>query len=490
MVNHGSRILRGRIWRSALGLLLVTCIGGGAAAAPMAPDALRHAKIEWGSCPVMPPPGTRCGTLNVPEDWGQAATSRRIELPFMVIGSKDANRRPDPVVFLTGGPGVTAFYVLPLFGDAPFVEHRDVIVMEPRGFGYAKPALSCSGGTQGLAACERAFRQAGIDPDQYRTESLSHDLEALRIALAIEEWNLYAVSYGTYWALHHVRQYPGAVRSMILDSPYPPQASYEWTRPSALNAFDRVFDACRADPGCNADFPDLRHRFVDALRRAELSKIHVGTQTLGGGELFHALYGHVYASPSLAQVPRLIDAAARGDFETVFAAVPSYGAAPEGLDPSRIMASGLNASVECADDIFQPATADTRVAYLRPWPADIVSLIQPEGWNYDGICAAWKVPRSADVLGLAVHSAIPTLILVGAFDPITPPEFGEAAALTLSHSTLLVDPAAAHAVVTTRHACVWQAVRDVLSDPATEIDLSCVGAIPPVRWQPRAARAN
>ncbi len=489
-MNHGSQSRRRSIWLSALGLLLAIGVGGEAAAGAVPPETLREARIEWGNCPVTPPPKTHCGTLTVPEDWSHAATSRRIEMPFAVIGSKDADPRPDPVAFLTGGPGVTAFFVLPLLGEAPFVEHRNVIVMEPRGSGYAKPALLCSGGTAGLAQCERAFRDSGVDPDQYRTESLAHDLEALRLALGVAQWNLYGVSFGTFWALHHVRLYPAAVRSMILESPDPPQAGYAWTRTAALNAFDRVFDACRADIGCNADYPDLRHRFVDVLRRSANTKIQPGLDSRSSGDLFSILYHHLYSTLSLAQVPRLVDAAARGDMETVVASVPTWGTAPEAFDAGKFVASGLNASVECADDIFQPVTLDTRISFRRPWPADVIALIRPEGWNYDQICSAWKVTRAADTLGLAVHSDVPTLILDGAFDPITPPEWAEATALTLSRSTVLVDPSAAHFVLLTRHTCVWQAVRDLLRDPGSEIDLGCVGAIAPVRWQPRAARAN
>ena len=44
----------------------------------------------------------------------------------------------------------------------------------------------------------------------------------------------------------------------------------------------------------------------------------------------------------------------------------------------------------------------------------------------------------------AVHSDAPTLLLSGEADPVTPAEFGEAAAATLSHSLHLVFPQMGH----------------------------------------------
>ena len=54
------------------------------------------------------------------------------------------------------------------------------------------------------------------------------DLTDLRHVLGIKQWNLHGVSYGTRLALSVMRDAPEGVRSVILDSPYPPEVhAYE-----------------------------------------------------------------------------------------------------------------------------------------------------------------------------------------------------------------------------------------------------------------------
>lgn len=73
-------------------------------------------------------------------------------------------------------------------------------------------------------------------------------------------------------------------------------------------------------------------------------------------------------------------------------------------------------------------------------------------------------------------------MLAGRYDPIVPLRMSEVTALHLSGSTILQDPAVAHMVLAGHHACVDRAVAQFLEDPATEIDTSCLAAIPEPAW--------
>lgn len=433
-------------------------------------------------CPGhFPATGVACGRLDVPENWSKPK-GRRIGLAVAVIKAKAPGAGPAkaPVLFITGGPGYSAFAVIQYLFATPINAQRDVIVVEPRGFGFSDPALVCRGRFEELAACRARFVAAGVDVDQYNTTNLAHDLEALRNGMGVAKWNVLGVSYGTNLALNYARLHPGGIEAQVLDSPYPPQAGYDWTRPSALNAFQRVFEACKADPACDAAYPDLRRRFIAGLRRAEAEKPIVNGKRIGGGEVFAEVYHQLYMSPTLNQAPYLSDLAARGDYASLLTPPAST---PGAIDPDKAFAGGLNAAIECADDIPFKGAPDARAPFYSPWPKDIVDMIRPEGWNYAQICAAWPAKSLNPRIKDPVRSELPTLILVGAMDPITPVQFAEAAALTLPNATIAVDPQASHAVFLTGHACVWRLVFAFLDDPKETLDTSCLAETPKVAWR-------
>ena len=75
--------------------------------------------------------------------------------------------------------------------------------------------------TAAHTACRARLVEDGVELDAYDTPATVLDVEDLRTALGIDEWNLFGVSYGTTVALEVVRQHPESVRSVVLDSAYP-----------------------------------------------------------------------------------------------------------------------------------------------------------------------------------------------------------------------------------------------------------------------------
>src|SRR5208282_4555653 len=59
-------------------------------------------------------------------------------------------------------------------------------------------------------------------------------------------------------------------------------------------------------------------------------------------------------------------------------------------------------------------------------------------------CRGWKVNKGPIAQRSATRSSIPTLILSGSFDAITPPDWGQIAAQALPNSTVLLIPAVGH----------------------------------------------
>jgi hypothetical protein len=71
-----------------------------------------------------------------------------------------------------------------------------------------------------------------------------------------------------------------------------------------------------------------------------------------------------------------------------------------------------------------------------------------------------------------VVSAVPTLLMAGRFDPVTPPDWAEQAAETLSEAMVVVAPAESHGV--SPGPCGTSVVLAFLDDPGSRPDTTCL----------------
>jgi len=245
-------------------------------------------RFERAACPVEVAPGEPidCGVLTVAENRRKAG-SRSIRLPVMIFRSRAAAPAADPVVFVPGGPGLSAVAGRRSGRGNTLLEDRDLIVLEPRGARHAQPVLECpainalksetaAGRLRGEAehaeltkaagACRDALSASGVDLDGYRAEALADDLEDLRKLLGYETWNLLGLSYGTRVVLKALRRHPSGVRSVVLDSVLPPDVNFDEVATTNIQrALNLVFDGCAIDRDCGAAYPDLRTRFADLV---------------------------------------------------------------------------------------------------------------------------------------------------------------------------------------------------------------------------------
>ena len=93
-------------------------------------------------------------------------------------------------------------------------------------------------------------------------------MEAIRVALGVEQFNLVGGSYGTRAALDYQRQFPTRVRRVVLDGVAPPDMVLpSATETDSQSALDGVFKACADNASCNARFPKLAEALQTALAR-------------------------------------------------------------------------------------------------------------------------------------------------------------------------------------------------------------------------------
>jgi len=443
-------------------------------------------------CPITVPDGVdvECGALLVPEDY-ERSDGETLRLPYVILRSRSADPEPDPVIFTAGGPGYSSLDSVWMFADSLLLNDRDIIIFEQRGNRYAEPALTCDPSvwweeTQGGTPCLDTIQARGIDITQYTTHNIVRDVVALRAALGHEQWNLYGSSFSTLVMLLVMDADPSGTRSAILQSVRPPnETTFAHEADSPLRAIEQVFTDCAADDGCAASYPDLADDFFALVRRLNAEPVEVEVESSTVGELItlemdgdrfidwvaiDQLYGPVFPHHDAAYLPLLVDEVRRGNVRPLeIAAQNAWNTNIENLN----WAWGLMLAISCQQD--QPAAGPSRPE------ADLAASERLEGFARTAtqreICAAWDLaplpPAGTDY----VESDVPTLVLAGSYDPVTPPVWSRTTAEHLPNSTYIEFPGHGHNV-TSDNACAAKLEARFLSDPTTKLDTSCVEAAP------------
>jgi pimeloyl-ACP methyl ester carboxylesterase len=487
-------------WRIVVTLVIIALLGAGAVAAANLDLFDQRAQTiiapgtDTGPVPRSEPAtcrgvrlGTamlRCGDLIVPEDRARPDGSR-IRLHYAVYPAEGGARQPDPVVYLDGGPGGS-----PLtdgFPIEPFVQQRDLVVLDQRGTGHSRPTLDCPEleavaldaveAAQALAIrdCRDRLVEEGVDRTRYTSAQSAADVEDLRTALGYPAWNLYGISYGTRLALTVMRDHPAGVRSAILDSVYPPNVDGYGEQPvNAERAFELLFAGCARQPTCAAAYPSLRRDFADTVERLDRDQPRVSVAPSGedatevaldGDVLIDFVFQNLYSTRAIPRLPQAIAAVADGDYTALTAHLADEDPPRGLLGQSDSKSEGMELSVQCAEEL--------------PFPADRLPGTETRVGRAFGIqamqrrCATWDVPAAPQVERAAVTSEIPTLLLAGEFDPITPPMWAELAASTLSRGHQLIFPGVGHGVLGSS-ACADGLVSAFLLAPVSEPDGRCM----------------
>jgi len=246
--------------------------------------------------------------------------------------------------------------------------------------------------------------------------------------------------------------------------------------------FGEVFAACAADPACAAAYPNLEARFYALVAQYDqlpvdmtLTDPETGQSYdtyLDGRGLRSVLYQLLYVPRMAAVLPSVIADIEAGDLRYLEAMWPL-------LVFDQLVAEGMYNSVICAEDADIDVAAVPLDGVRPEIAATAVDSLQS---ILDG-CARWQVEPLPPSVDDPVVSDIPTLLLSGRFDPVTPPAFAAVAAVGLSNATNLVDPTAAHGVAF-QNDCINGIILDFLADPSAPPDSSCLAAAEPLDFVP------
>ncbi|MCE4555726.1 alpha/beta fold hydrolase [Roseateles cellulosilyticus] len=447
----------------------------------------------------------QCGSLKRPLDPARP-DGVSIDVHYVVVPALARNKQPDAVLLLAGGPGQSAINVaarvLPRL--ARLNNRRDLVFIDQRGTGKSAP-LECADDSQlpiteqleagaqlrRLEACRNQLESLLYGRDGglrfFTTTIAMQDMEAVREALGVPQWNLVGASYGTRAALEYLRQFPSRVRRTVIDGVAPPDmvlpASFSTDTQAAL---DKLFDAnAKTHPALRDDW----QRLLASLPR----RVTVAQPLTGAPETFmvdrelllRAVRPPLYQPALAAALPAALHiAATEGRFDGLFGLTSAFGSG-KGMK----LAMGMHFAVMCAEDV-------PRLADATDSPGKDFARMDAEG--YARMCKTW--PRGdvpADFYRIPPAPS-PVLLMSGGADPATPPRHGErvAKALAVGHPERvqhLVVPEAGHGV------SAVNCVRDLMfrfidakaDAEALPQDGACAVRIPrPVAFQPVQAPAQ
>lgn len=450
---------------------------------------------------VQEPTDLSCGYLTVPAEHANPSGAT-LELGVVIIKSHAAQVQPDPFVLAQGGPGGSTIdtYAEILLGPAghDLVADRDIILFDQRGTLYSKPDLYCTEVDQltadtinqelsieesnrlylqALTACHARLAQEDGNLSNYNSLENAADIETLRQALGYDKINLYGVSYGTLLALHYMRQFPNSLRSVILDGVVPPQENFILNvAQTENNDFTKLFEGCKADADCNRNYPDLETvfgRVVDRLNKTpavvqmtDLKENKTYNDAVIDGHTFlSGVFQMMYSSGLIKMLPRMIYDADKGNFD-VYARIYSIFV----FDHST--SSGMYYSVLCAEDAdFTPDQQNLNG--VRP---QVVEVEKDSPAEFLKACQMWQVKDLGSSVDQPVTSDVPTLLLSGGFDPITPANYAAEVAKGLSHAYNVVIPTGGHGQMLDGK-CQNSIILAFLHDPQTQPDTSCVASL-------------
>jgi pimeloyl-ACP methyl ester carboxylesterase len=481
------------------------------------PSAASAATVRWHAC-LDANPGARCGTLAVPLDRGVPGRGT-IGIGFELYPRRLGNRPSlGTIVSIEGGPGfattVSRDSRIELAGT--LLDRRDLLLLDLRGTGLSN-VLSCPAflltTLDYVERAGRCARQIGPDRDLYDTHQAAEDLADLLAALRVPQGtvDLYGDSYGTYFAQTFAARHGGFLHTLVLDGAYPtPGTDPLWG--DLARAVQRGFRlACARSAGCATSGTDpiaAIAALVAGVRQHPIS----GTAPDGDGNpvavtvdemaitlLVQATY---YDTAAYRDLLAAIRSHAVGDDAPLLRLAAETGSIDAGAQDLRSSSEALYLAVIC-HDYPQPWDVNASFAARRDQLALARSLADPAAFSpisvlswtstaYEGVdaCLEWPAPAHADPPTPAnpTWPSVPTLVLNGDLDTITPSEDARIVAARFPHSTFVEVANSVHVTaLSDRDACASAIYRRFVATGATG-DTSCAANVAPVRLIDRFPR--
>ena len=403
-----------------------------------------------------------CGYLIVPENRKKPA-GRKIKIPFVFARRPGADPVKNITLYTTGGPGYSTISNFDtLHYNSGFFLFGGFIAFDQRGTKLSRPCLDCAEVNEAVKKaykynlpidsleqdavkrCRQRLSATGINLSAYNTIESAADINDLKTALKIDSLTLLGISYSGGLMLTVVRNYPAAVKQLILNSPLPGYANYEegglFNIDEALN---QVFDNVEKDSG-NIQYQNLRRRFQQYFTSINGKKFSIAYIEKGSTDTLHIFYTkndlldaviNRINNWQLKTVPFVMTELINGNHQQYIREILD-----ENFAGNKSLSHGMRYSVYCSEQIaYADKALVKKQEAILPWLAGYAF----NNVNHD-ICNCWKVAPEPALVKKPVYSNIPALIVAGDADPWCRPFYNQLIKKYMPNSQLLIMHNKAH----------------------------------------------
>lgn len=431
--------------------------------------------------------GADCQFITLKED-PDNSNSRTLDVYLTRIPAIQDDQKP-PVFFIAGGPGQASSELVAMFRHqfSHLLVDHDFVFVDQRGTGKSNP-LDCDidllehadktlKTLEGLALEKQRECLKTYDGDltRYTTPYAVQDLEAVRKHLGYDKIFLWGGSYGTRVIIEYLRSFPSSIAGAILDGIAPVSLQLPaFLERDGSSALGRLFNVCQSDAACEAAFPSLSAHWLtllDALER----KPRIVTLTHPRTQKPHRIYIDdqiisawtriiLYSREITPILPLALYRATQEDYSQLFSIYAL------GLDSlSEGVSEGMQAAVLCAEDrqYGQLNTQNEPDSYTR-------LLHLPPSKSFDRICEMFPKSILAANYFTPINSEVPTLLLSGKLDPVTPSLWADELSPQLPNSRHIIVEGGHHIV--SRLGCMPHIIAKFIKAPnkLNDIDIECV----------------
>jgi len=257
----------------------------------------------------------------------------------------------------------------------------------------------------------------------------------VRARLGYSKIVLYGGSYGTTESLVYIRRHGDTVKAALLEGVAPPWFLLPLPFPrGAQHALDDLEQSCASDQVCSTTFPHFAQDFDAVLARSKAGGIAVP----GGYRISFEVFADrmrqtMYGAFGASYLPYIIHRAATGDTAPLAKLVAALS---HGIPGS--LAMGMNLSVTCAESLAFVTDEEARDRSEGTFMGDSRYRAQRDA------CRMWDVAAVDRSFLDPIRSNVPVLMMNGADDPATPPQFGAQELAYLPNGRQILVPHAGH----------------------------------------------